>query len=179
MLRLRRVRRLLSNSICIYIQRFPGFSSTSRPPSEIKRFQRGDEVEIEEFNIRRRKTHAKLINSRMIKKDKALPLLPHPTFSLPDFGKLDKLQVLSKRLNTLQVCSRNMANILIREGFITVDHKPVREDVSVGMENYLRFKFGIDKLPPMRESVRLWAFHKPRGFVSNTYKDPYVIYIYI
>jgi len=88
--------------------------------------------------------------------------------NVEEFSKAERL---SKRLARMGVCSRRQAEKLIEQGMIKVDNKVVNSNVAVTSVNLIQVAAKSGYYTPMKESTRIWLFHKPREMVCTHY-DP-------
>ena len=75
---------------------------------------------------------------------------------------------LSKRLSKLGVCSRRQAEKLIEKGMVKVDGKNVFSNVPVNLETNIQIYTKKGYQMPFNESVKIWAFYKPQGYVCTS-----------
>jgi 23S rRNA pseudouridine2605 synthase len=69
------------------------------------------------------------------------------------------------------VASRRMAEKLIAKGMIQVDGKIVDSNVAVNDLNKIQVGAKTGMYTPMKESTRVWLFHKPMNMMT-THFDP-------
>lgn len=82
---------------------------------------------------------------------------------------------LTKRINDIDICSRNQAKRLLDAGMIKVNGKTVWENVKVNEEHQITLSNRKDinsKKIPISEETKIWVFYKPPNFTS-TLNDPY------
>ena len=69
------------------------------------------------------------------------------------------------------VASRRQAEKLIGQGMIQVDGKVVESNVPVSANSKIQVGAKTGMYTPVKESTRIWLFHKPRGMIT-THHDP-------
>lgn len=83
---------------------------------------------------------------------------------------------LDRRLARLGLCSRSYADKLISKGLVKVDGVKVSQNVLVNDKNNISLLGSKGISTPIKQSYRLWIFHKPQNFVS-TKSDPRVRFL--
>ena len=90
-----------------------------------------------------------------IKKEKRVKVIEKEDF--------EETERLSKRLARMGITSRRYAETLIQKGVVKVDGIIVRTNVPVNFKNDIRVN--DESILPVKESIKLWVFNKPQGFV--------------